>query len=116
MALNRIRKAIRLSPYMPDWFLFCLSEGYRGTGNLDQAQAVIDHWISRAPDSLLPWMRLAVLAAERGDSKRVTEAVGAVLSIDPTFSARTVAEGMPYKNAADREAFYAGLLAAGLPT
>jgi len=115
-ALARIRKAIRLSPYMPDWFLFCLSEGYRGGGDLERARAVIEHWIARAPDSLLPWMRLARLAAEQGDEARAAEAAGAVLSIYPTFSARAIADNMPSKNEADREAFFDGLVAAGLPT
>ena len=48
------RKAIRLSPYFPDWFLIPLGEGYRGTGALDKARDVFEHFAVRTPDSLLP--------------------------------------------------------------
>jgi adenylate cyclase len=113
--LLRIRKAIRLSPYFPNWFLVALGEGYRGTGQLEKAREVFAYFAARAPDTLLSQARLACIHAELGNEAQARAVAETVLSLDPGFSAVRFMEGTPLKDPAEREKFVAGLLKAGLP-
>lgn len=114
-SLVRIRKAIRLSPYFPDWFLIPLGEGYRGTGALDKAREVFEHLAARIPGSLLSETRLASIYAELGETEKARHAAETILSISPDFSVMRWIDGVPFRQAADRDRFVAGLLKAGLP-
>ncbi len=111
----RIRKAIRLSPYFPDWFLVPLSEGSRGTGQLEKAREVLEHLAARAPGSLISQTRLARIHAELGNGAQARAAAETVLSLDPGFSAARFLESAPLKENAEREKFVTGLVKAGLP-
>jgi len=113
--LTRIRKAIRLSPYFPDWFLMALGEGYRGTGQLEKAREVFEHFAARAPDSLMSQTRLARIHAELGNEAQARAAAGLVLSLSPGFSAARFLDSAPLKEKAERDRFVAGLVKAGLP-
>ena len=113
--LLRIRKAIRLSPYFPDWFLVPLGEAYRGTGQLEKARQVFEYYVARAPDSVLSQARLACVHAELGNEAQARAAAETVLSLDPGFSAARFLESGPLKEKAERDKFVAGLLKAGLP-
>ena len=113
--LARIRKAMRLSPYFPAWFLVSLGEGYRGIGDLPRARQVFEHYAARAPNSLLPQTRLACVLAELGQLDRARAVAQTVLALDPDFSSGRFANASPLKYPAEREKFATGLRAAGLP-
>ena len=113
--LMRIRKAIRLSPYFPDWFLVALGEGYRGTGQLEKAREVFEYFAARAPDNLLSQARLACIHAELGNEAQARAVAKTVLSLDPGFSAARFVEIAPLKEKVERDKFAAGLVKAGLP-
>jgi tetratricopeptide (TPR) repeat protein len=113
--LLRIRKAIRLSPFFPDWFLVPLGEGYRGTGQLEKAREVFEYYAARAPGTVLSQTRLACIHAELGDEAQARAAAETVLSLDPGFSAARFVESTQFRDPAEREKFVAGLLKAGLP-
>ena len=113
--LMRIRKAMRLSPYFPNWFLVPLGEAYRGTGETEKAREVFAHFAARAPESLLSQTRLACIHSELGETGEARLAAESVLSIDPDFSVARFVSMTPFKEAADRAKLAAGLLKAGLP-
>jgi adenylate cyclase len=113
--LLRIRRAIRLSPYFPDWFLIPLGEGYRGTGQLEKARDVFEYYAARAPDTLLSQARLACIHAELGDEAQARAAAETVLSLDPGFSVARFLDSAPLADQVERDKFAAGLLKAGLP-
>jgi TolB-like protein len=113
--LMRSRKAIRLSPYFPDWFLLPLGEGYRGTGQLQKARAVFEHLAARAPGSLMSHTRLARIHADLGNEAQARAAAETVLSLDPGFSIARFLASAPLKDRVERDNFAAGLLKAGLP-
>ena len=113
--LMRIRKAVRLSPYFPDWFLIPIGEAYRGTGETEKARQVFEHFAARAPESVLSRARLACIHSELGETGKARLAAESVLSINPDFSVARFVNQTPFKEAADRDKIAAGLLQAGLP-
>jgi adenylate cyclase len=113
--LTRIRKAMRLSPYFPEWFLVPLGEGYRGIGELEKARAVFEYYTARMPDSLASQARLACVLAELGNEAQARTVAETVLSLDPGFSAVRFVESAPLKDSIEREKFLAGMVKAGLP-
>ena len=113
--LMRIRRAIRLSPYFPDWFLMPLGEGYRGTGELEKAREAFEHFATRAPGSLVSQTRLARIHAELGNAAQARAAAETVLSLDPGFSVARFLDSAPLADQVERDKFAAGLLKAGLP-
>ncbi len=114
-SLVRIRKAMRLSPYFPDWFLMLLGDGYRGTGDLEKAREVFESFAARTPDSLLSQTRLACIYSNLGKITKARQAAETVLSIDPDFSVARFVSRAPFKKTADRDRLAASLLRAGLP-
>ncbi len=114
-ALSRIRKAMRLSPYFPDWFLVPLGDSYRGTGQLEKAREVYGHFAARAPDSILSQARLACALAELGLTAKARGVAETVLSLAPDFKSSAFAARLPFKDQGEREKIIAGLRASGLP-
>lgn len=114
-SLNCMRKAMRLSPYCPDWYLSFLGDAYRGLGDLNRAQTVYEHLATRMPDSLVSQTRLAVVYSELGDTAKARNAADTVRSITPLFSAGTFLANMPFRREEQRESFARGLREAGLP-
>lgn len=114
-SLNSMRKAIRLSPYSPDWYFSHLGDAYRGLGQLEQARTVYRHLETRLPGTLLCQIRLAAIHADLDDTENATNAVDAVLSIDPQFSVQTYTGHMVYKTEALRKFWADAMLKAGLP-
>ncbi len=114
-SLNSMRKAIRLSPYSPDWYFSHLGDAYRGLGQLEQARTVYRHLETRLPGTLLCQVRLAVIHADFDDTENAKNAVNAVLSIDPQFSVQTYTGHTVYKTDTLRKFWADAMLKAGLP-
>ena len=114
-SLNCMRKAMRLSPYAPDWYFGFLGDAYRGLGELEQARMVYEHYAARMPASLASQTRLAGIHAALGEPDKAKAAVRSVLSIDPTFSVRAHTAMIPFRTDEQRDSFAADLRKAGLP-
>ena len=112
---RELRRRFGLSPYFPDWFLAPLGAGYRGTGQLEKARDVFEHFVARSPGSLLSQTRLACVYSELGERAKAQSVAETILSIEPEFSVTAFVNAMPYKEITEREKFAAGLLQAGLP-
>ena len=65
-ALERIRKAMRLCPVYPVWFLSALGQVSRAMDRADEAIDAYTEWTSRDPDSLEGHIGLAEILGEVG--------------------------------------------------
>ena len=110
----RMKKAIRLTNYAPDWFLALLGDAYRGAGELENARGVFEHLAARMPGSLMALIRLASVYGDLGESRRARQIVGEILAINPNFSVREYLKTLPLIDA-DREKLSRALLNAGVP-
>jgi len=113
--LSRMKHAIRLTHYAPDWFLAVLGDAYRCSGEPENARVVFEHLAARMPGSMMPLVRLAAVYGDLGESGRARQAVEEMLTINPHFSVRAYTQALPLKLEADRQNLTRALLKAGLP-
>ena len=114
-AIEMTKKAMRLSPYYPDWYLAVLAVAYRLAGNYDEAIAAFEKRRERNPNSSLPHLGLALLYVEVGREEEARAAGAEVLKRNPNFSLKQVTNRLPYKDPAEVDRIIAGLRKAGLP-
>jgi adenylate cyclase len=115
-AIRRCKRAMRLCPIYPAWYLLLLGDSYRLMDKQDLAIRTLKDAVEREPDSALTTVLLAnVLAgAELLDEAKV--AAEKVLSIDPTFTLTGGLAGICfYKDPALNEKVLENLRKAGLP-
>jgi TolB-like protein len=114
-SLELIRKAIRLCPVYPSWFLWVLGTAYRLTGQTDRAIGAFEAAIKRTADYLAPHVGLASTLGEIGRKEDAKASAIEILRLDPDFSIKKYMRGLTYKNPADMARFEDGLRKAGLP-
>ena len=114
-AIVLIKRAMRLSPYYPDWYLGPLAVAYRLAGNYDEAIAAFEKRRERNPHSMIAYLGLALVYAEVGREEEARAAAAEVLKRNPKFSVKKVRKGLPYKDPAEVERILAAFRKAGLP-
>jgi len=113
-AIALFKKATRLNPMPPDWYLFSLGNAYCLTGQYEQASATVQKVLKRNPDDLIAHIALTT-SYSMGDREEEARAEAAeVLRIDPKFSLEYFAKTLPYKNKAHIEQYIEALRKAGL--
>ena len=111
-SIRRIEKARRLNPLYPDWYLIAVAFAYFFTGNY---QTVID-LVHRARQPNPGLIRLRVVAHIMLDQRDQAEAARAeLMRLEPWFTIATLRKGLPFKDPAFGESFFAALRKAGLP-
>ena len=108
-------RAMRLSPYYPDWYRSALGRSYRLLGRYKEAEAVL-----KAPPTAGAFTvpQLVELAATLVEENRDGEAraIGKeILTIAPDFSVRAWTANPPHQNAMVTQREHDILLRAGLP-
>ena len=114
-AIELVKKAMRLSPYYPAWYLPVLGLAYRLTGQYEESIAAMEKWPPRSPHSMLPHMILAFTYVEAGREEDAHAAVAEVLKRNPKASIKGYAKMIPYKDPAEIERVKNSLRKAGLP-
>jgi adenylate cyclase len=117
-AIELVKKAMRLSPYYPAWYLAVLGIAYRITGQYEEAITSFESWRARAnPRSALPHLFLAFTYEEAGRGEEAQVAVAEVLKRKPkaSIAGYLKANTFPYKDPADIERVIDSLRKAGLP-
>ena len=109
------QKAMRLSPYYPDWYLGVLGTAYRLVGDYDEAIAAYDKRRERNPYSTMPYLGLALVYSEVGRDEEAKAATAEVLKRNPEISLNQVRNRLPYKDPAEVDRILAALRKAGLP-
>jgi len=110
--IQKIQRAIRLSPFPQPWFLSLLGTGFHLIGQNETAVSALKQAVEREPDSHLARVWLASTFAEMGRLAEARELSNSILSIDPAFSVLSWAESYRSKS---HERLKDNLLAAGLP-
>jgi adenylate cyclase len=113
--LERIRKAMRLAPVYPVWFLSILGQSTRLMGMTDAAINACKELVSRNSDSFEGHVGLAEILGEAGRSNEAKLAASEVLRIRPNFTIREYVGDLAYLDSAENMRIAEGLRKAGLP-
>jgi tetratricopeptide (TPR) repeat protein len=113
-AVALFKKATRLNPMPPNWYLFSLGDAYCLTGQYEEAIATVKKALRRNPDDLMAHIALATSYSMAGREEEARAEAAEVLRIDPKFSLEYFAKTLPYKNQADTELAVDALRKAGL--
>ena len=117
-AVELVKKAMRLSPYYPGWYLPILGHAYRLTGQYKEAIDALESWRDRAnPRSELPYVMLAFTYVEAGRGEDAHKAVSELLKRKPKASIEGYARSkfFAYKDPAEVKRVLDSLRRAGLP-
>ncbi len=114
-SVTLIDRAIRSSPVFPAWYLSVKGASLWKLGRDDAAATALREGSARDPDYAFNLALLAGFLGDRNARDEAHSAVGQLLALDPTFSARHWSVLNPYRSDADRQRELAGLLRAGAP-
>ncbi len=113
-AIPLLKKAIRLNPIPPPWYLSSLAMAYRDTGRYEEAIAACKKVLHRQPNNLIAHIVLAATYSFSGRQEEARAEAAEVLRIDPKYSLERLAKTRPHKNQANTERFIDSLRKAGL--
>ena len=108
------KKAIRLNPMPPNWYLTHLAFTYRLTGENEESIATFQKVLQRNPDDLWAQIGLTGSYSTDGREKEARAEAAEVLRTDPNFSLEYYAKTLPFKNQADTGLVIDALRKAGL--
>jgi len=114
-AIVSLKRAIRLNPIPPGYYLFNLGQAYRMTERYEEAIVAYRKSLHLSPDSLFTHIALAATYALLGREEEAHAEAAEILRINPKFSVEHFAKTLPYKNQADTDRFFDALRKAGLP-
>ncbi len=115
-SIRQIKRAMRLSPIYPAWYLMVLGSAYSLKGDLEQAVVTLRQSVKREPESILPkpWLVNALVESN------LTDEAGSVskdiLRIEPKFSRSVWAQAFGFTDPTKRGRLLENLEAAGLPS
>ena len=119
-AIKLVKKAMRLHPYYPAYYLIWLGSAYRMTGRYDEALTVYKQLLDRSLKGEYPASRahlfLAEVYAELGQGEKARTHAAEVLRLKPKFSLGVVSKigTYTYKDPAHLERRVNALRKAGL--
>jgi adenylate cyclase len=114
-AMALYKKAIRLNPFPPVWYLWGLGSCYRDTGRYEEAIGEFRKALHLYPDSLIPHLGLAATYSLIGRELEACAETAEILRIDPKFSLNRHARGfLFFKNQNDGDRYIESLRKAGL--
>jgi TolB-like protein len=114
-AIERIRKAMRLSPVYPSWNLSILGQAYRLASMFDVAIETYNELISADTDFLEGHIALAEIFGETNQPDQAAVSVKEVLRLNPDFTIKKYVGDLAYSDPAENIRFADGLRKAGLP-
>jgi len=118
-ALVLIKKAMRLNPNYPSWYLLFLGRIYFNTERYNEAIPVYKKYIELSPSDVRGSLALIACYMDLNRKKEAHESVAEVLRINPNLSLEFVAKlippGINQVQREKRETFLEALRNAGLP-
>jgi adenylate cyclase len=102
-AISSFKKALRLNPYPPGWYIALLGQAYMLDGQYEEAVAILQKGVQRDPDAFLGYVYLSTAFSLLGREKEARKTAEEVLRLNPTFSLEWYAKTMPYKDQADKK-------------
>jgi TolB-like protein/class 3 adenylate cyclase/cytochrome c-type biogenesis protein CcmH/NrfG len=113
-AERSVKRAMRLNPGYPMWYLLPLEEAYRLSGRYDQAIETIQEELRRL-DQFFTRTRLALYYAQSGRDDQARAEIARVLQAKPDMNLEYWANAQYFKDAKQNERDAADLKRVGLP-
>lgn len=110
--IRRVREAMRLNPYHPNWYWNIYGRCLHVLGRYDEAIAAFEHV---EPRGFWVDAYMAACHAMQGRGDEAARLCGLVMKARPDFTLERFGAIFPHENPATRAAFYETLRAAGLP-
>jgi adenylate cyclase len=111
-----VRKAMRLNPIYPVWYLWNLGHAYFLSDQHEEAIEIFKRAIIINPDFLPVHLILALIYAEKGCGEEAKVEFAEIPRISPEgTSLKAMCKRLPYKDQAVSERIIKGLRKAGLP-
>jgi adenylate cyclase len=112
-------KAMRLSPYSPNWYLKYLAQSYCMAGEYEKAIVALEKVIERAKDEggqlVPPHIYLVHTLVELSQIEDAKDQAAEVLKLDPNFSLENWQKSLFYKDPEDLDRHLNALRRVGLP-
>jgi len=110
-----IQKAMRLSPFYPDYYLGILGQSYRLLGRFEEAIAADKERLARNPENGFSDVRLAAVYSELGREEEARFHAREALKKNPQNSLALMRDAEPYRDSIQMEHYLELLRRAGLP-
>jgi adenylate cyclase len=114
-AIGAYKKALRLNPIPPSWYLHNLASAYRDTRQYEKAASEYKKAIRLQPDNMFAHLGLAVCYVHLGREEDAHAEAAEVLRVNPKFSVEQYAKHTKFKDQATKELYMGALRKAGLP-
>ncbi len=113
-AIGFIKRAMRLNPRYPFYYLWTLGHAYYLTGRSQEAVETFRKMLERNPNFLPAHAFLAVLYIESGRQEEAQAEAREAERLSPQASLESLRRSVPYKNQADLDRLLAGMRKTGL--
>jgi len=113
-AIPLLKKAIRLNPFPPSWYLNNLAMAYRDTGRYEEAISACKKVLYRESKNVLTRTILTATYSYSGREEEARAEAEEIFRIDPKFSLESLAKARPHKNPDNTKRFIDALRKAGL--
>ena len=110
-----IKRAMRLCPIYPGWYLYVLATACRLMRRNESAVCAFEEAIKRNPDNLALQVGLASALGELGREEDAQKSIPEILRLVPDFSIKTYMGELSYRDPAELARFEDGLRKVGLP-
>jgi len=114
-AIQALKKAMRLNPIPPAWYISWLGHAYRLTGQYEKAVHEFKKALQLQPDDMFSHLQLALCYVELGQKEDAHAEVAEVLRINPKFSTEHYAKYTVHKDEATKKRLVDSMRKAGLP-
>jgi adenylate cyclase len=114
-SIELTKKAMRLSPIYPAWFLAHLGMAYLLTGQYDEAIEALRGCLERNPEHVPSYLNLVIAYSQSNRLKEAQAVVPEILKRRPKFSLKNYSKTLFYKDPAEIERMLDALRKAGLP-
>jgi adenylate cyclase len=114
-AINVLKKAIRLNPIPPAWYLRNLGDAYRKMRQYENAIREYKKSVYLQPDNMFSHLNLALCYVKLGRNADAEAESTEVLRIDPKFSLESFRKSQLHKNQNDLDVKIDALRKAGIP-
>ncbi len=109
------KKAMRLNPIPPSWYLLHRTMMYRNIGNYNEALAWAEKTVKKEPKNFFGRINLCSVYSLTGQMEEARLQANEVMKLNPKFSLKWFDRALPYKNHEVKKRFIEALRKAGLP-
>jgi len=113
-AIPILKKAIRLDPHAPGWYLHVLAGAYREIEKYEEATYWAEKAVQQNPKNALSRVVLCSIYSLAGRMDKASAQAKEIMRLNPKFSVERIARTDPQKNQAVKKRYIDALRKAGL--